>query len=496
MSRKAALREPDRGILAQDIDGAFVPRPVATVMERKVGRQTLLIDRVSGTLHALDDVGSVVWHCFDGAATLEDISEKLADAFHAPLETVRADVLLLTQRLATVGVLSGIVHPEPDIGGVAVGAEFPTFRLPDLDGNSVDLLDLRGRPVLLVNWSPVCSFCVGIVGQLAGLEDRLAAEGVETVLVSYGGREVNRAFLEEHGLGFRTLLLPDDGSTDSDPFGGRGTPSAYLLDAEGAVAAPLALGAGEVPALARRAAAVAEPTPAESGAKYLPVTGGACAPGSTSAKRERSWRPTVAYRLGEYVVGIRTDSTVADDAVAQMLASRRIGEDRDAPANYSVVLPGAASGAGKDLGLLVAGSTTLVRSRSPRRILNGLATYLSGHLAEAPETLLPTSTIAAVRGDTAILLPAAARDSLEHLQPRLARIGYGLVDAPRPLVDPESLEVVVTEPTLDVDLGVLDGLPEARPSKAEAMRIEPGRYDLSTWYVWNEQEEPGPASAR
>jgi peroxiredoxin len=49
------------------------------------------------------------------------------------------------------------------------------------------------------------------------------------------------------------LLLYD--ALGANPFGGLlGTPSAYLLDTEGQVAAPLALGAQEVPALARDAA--------------------------------------------------------------------------------------------------------------------------------------------------------------------------------------------------------------------------------------------------
>ena len=493
MSHRGAVRDSGEGIHAEDVDLAFVPEPVDTLTEREIGEQTLLIDGESGVLHALDDVGSVVWDCFDGIADLREITEELADGFDAPLETVQADVLVLTKRLASVGLLSGIVHPKPEAAGVAIGAEFPRFRLPDLEGRPVDLADLRGRRVLLVNWSPACGFCVGIAGELAELEDRLGAEGIETVLVSYGDAEANSALLDEHDAHFRTLLRPEDASAESDPFGGRGTPSAYLLDVEGAVEAPLALGAGEVPALARRAARIADPVPADSGATYLPVAGGACAPGAASAKRERSWRPTVAYRIGEYVVGIRTDSSAADDAVARMLASYRIGGDPFAPANYSVVLPGAATGAGKDLGLLVSGNTTLVRSRSPRRVLHGLVAYLSWHLDAVPTGLLPTATVAAVGGDSAFLLPTAAKEHLEYLQPRLARIGYGLVDEPRPLIDPERLELVVPEPALEIDLHSLEELAEPRPSKAEAPRVGPGRYGLHTWYIWNEQPEPGPA---
>ena len=104
--------------------------------------------------------------------------------------------------------------------------------------------------MLLVHWSPGCGFCTQIASELARLEDKLRARKTELVLVSAGGVEANRAVAEEHRLTAPVLLQEEQIAA----FSGIGTPAAYLLDEEGRVAAPLALGANEVPELAAQAA--------------------------------------------------------------------------------------------------------------------------------------------------------------------------------------------------------------------------------------------------
>jgi peroxiredoxin len=136
-------------------------------------------------------------------------------------------------------------------GGLPLAMGFPPFRLADLRGEQVALEDFRGRRVLLVHWSPGCSFCRQIAGELARLQGDLRRGKAELVLVSYGDVESNRALLEEHGLDCVVLLQPE-GST-IEGFVRMGTPVAYLLDEKGRVAKPVAVGAGEVPALAEAA---------------------------------------------------------------------------------------------------------------------------------------------------------------------------------------------------------------------------------------------------
>ncbi|HEX8557496.1 MAG TPA: TlpA disulfide reductase family protein [Pyrinomonadaceae bacterium] len=135
--------------------------------------------------------------------------------------------------------------------GLAVGETFEPFALPDIEGRTVSLADFRGAPVLVVNWDPACGFCDLAAAELAKLQPDMREHGVGLVLVSRGDAERNRKLVEAHGLECPVLLL--EGASQLKPFEYMGTPVAYLLDAEGKVARPLATGAFEAPALAREA---------------------------------------------------------------------------------------------------------------------------------------------------------------------------------------------------------------------------------------------------
>jgi peroxiredoxin len=146
---------------------------------------------------------------------------------------------------------------DPASSGLAVGTEMPAFELPDLEGRSVTLEQLRGRRALLVHWSARCGFCAQIASELAALAPQLDRSGVRLLLIGHGPAADEEELAREHGLE-GSLLIAGQGSTDLEAFAGLGTPSAYLLDAEGRVAEPLAIGAIQVPALARLAAGVSE----------------------------------------------------------------------------------------------------------------------------------------------------------------------------------------------------------------------------------------------
>jgi peroxiredoxin len=106
--------------------------------------------------------------------------------------------------------------------------------------------------VLLVHWDTGCGFCDQIAPELARLQGDLRKHKTELVLISYGDAETNRSFAQEHGLDCAILLQHEGEPVQA--FAHLGTPVAYLLDEKGRVAKPLALGADEVPRLAREAA--------------------------------------------------------------------------------------------------------------------------------------------------------------------------------------------------------------------------------------------------
>jgi peroxiredoxin len=137
--------------------------------------------------------------------------------------------------------------------GLSPGTAVTPFSLPDLAGQTVALESFKGKRVLLVHWSPGCGYCAKIAPALAELLPELEKHQVQLLFVSYGDAESNRKLAEQHGLRC-PILLVQEGSKTPEMFQQFGTPVAYLLDEQGLVLAPIAIGADQVPALAKEAA--------------------------------------------------------------------------------------------------------------------------------------------------------------------------------------------------------------------------------------------------
>lgn len=485
------------------VELTFVPTPSETVVTRDLDGLLLLIDESDGTVLLLDALGSALWRRFDGKNNLETIIDALTEEFPAEDE-LEYDAWDLTEEFANEGLLAGISEPPAtprssdqvaSAGGegVPVGSELGPFRLADVDGAERDLADLRGRQVLLVNWSPGCGYCRNIASQLAELEAALDAQGTEMVFVAGGAADANRALRDEYGLS-SPILLRDGGN---DPFRGAGTPVAYLLDAEGRVAAPRATGNVQVPALARQAAGLEEQSDGRSAAHRVPVVFARMdEPRAQIVEPKEGWQPTVAYEVGHVVVGLRADTPAAESLVARLLADyRRADADAELPANYSLALGGNPTRPSRALRRLFQADTTVVRSRSTGRVLSALAAYLSEHLPGAPAELFRTYNVALIVGGEALLLPAEVADRLEELEPRLSALGARLVDEQYASIAPDTAELVVLPPSLTLDSSVLEELEEG---SAEGPRVEPGRYPLRAWFMWEsefENEEPSRADA-
>jgi peroxiredoxin len=124
--------------------------------------------------------------------------------------------------------------------GLPVGDMAPPVRLPDLDGDEVDLADLRGTPTVLLFWSPTCGFCQQMLPDLLAWDAKTPTDVPKLVIVSTGSAEDNRA------LGLTAPVLLDPGFATAGAFGATGTPQAVLVDPNGAIGSPLAAGAHAV----------------------------------------------------------------------------------------------------------------------------------------------------------------------------------------------------------------------------------------------------------
>lgn len=134
--------------------------------------------------------------------------------------------------------------------GPQVGSSLEPFSLPGLDGREVSVADLEREHVLLVHWSPTCGYCDLIGPDLVELVPQLRGRGIDTVLLARGDADTNRALASKHGLGDVPILLLGDRPA-APGFDGIGTPAALLVERNGKIVRPLAVGAQQVPELGR-----------------------------------------------------------------------------------------------------------------------------------------------------------------------------------------------------------------------------------------------------
>ena len=118
------------------------------------------------------------------------------------------------------------------------------MKLPDLEGNTVQLSDFRGEETLVLFWNPGCGFCQQMLPDLKQWESEAPEGAPRIVVVSAGTEEANKE------MGLTSPVLLDQNFAVGRAFGASGTPSGVLVDAEDKVASEVAVGAPAVMELA------------------------------------------------------------------------------------------------------------------------------------------------------------------------------------------------------------------------------------------------------
>jgi peroxiredoxin/uncharacterized membrane protein YphA (DoxX/SURF4 family) len=125
-----------------------------------------------------------------------------------------------------------------------VGAPAPPLRLPDLTGTLLDLTTFRGQPTLVLFWNPGCGFCQQMLPDLKAWEANPPPGAPQLLVISAGTVEANQA------MRLRAPVVLDQDFSAGRAVGAAGTPAAVLIDAQGHLASPVAVGAVAVLALA------------------------------------------------------------------------------------------------------------------------------------------------------------------------------------------------------------------------------------------------------
>lgn len=122
-----------------------------------------------------------------------------------------------------VAVAPAMDHPAPD------------FTLTNLDGESLDTADLRGKNVLVNFWATWCGPCRQEMPMFEAAAAQYAGDLV--VLAVNIGEEPWRVKQFMHDLGLSFTVLMDEANQVQNLYRVRAYPTTYLIDTQGTVRA-------------------------------------------------------------------------------------------------------------------------------------------------------------------------------------------------------------------------------------------------------------------
>lgn len=118
----------------------------------------------------------------------------------------------------------------PEIGSIA-----PDFELERIDGGTLRLSDLRGKPVLINFWATWCAPCVL---EMPNIQEYYEKYPGEFEVVAVNADESLKSvvkFVKDIGVTFPVVL--DPGMKAQAQFRPPGLPTSYMIDSEGIVRA-------------------------------------------------------------------------------------------------------------------------------------------------------------------------------------------------------------------------------------------------------------------
>lgn len=129
-------------------------------------------------------------------------------------------------------------NPTSDGPDAAVGRAAPDFLLRMLDGDTLRLSDLQGRPVVVNFWATWCSTCRAETPDLIAMYEAHEPSGLELIGVNL--READgpvQGFVDQYGMPYPVVMDRNGEVASTWRIGGpnNGVPSTYFIDATGVV---------------------------------------------------------------------------------------------------------------------------------------------------------------------------------------------------------------------------------------------------------------------
>ncbi len=117
--------------------------------------------------------------------------------------------------------------------GLPVGSDAPDFKLTTLDGKTVELSKLRGKPVFIDFWATWCGPCRRALPHTQKLAEKYGKDAHILAVNLKEDADTVRQFLQSNNYSF-TVPMDTDGSVAAQ-YRVRGIPHFVLINAQGKV---------------------------------------------------------------------------------------------------------------------------------------------------------------------------------------------------------------------------------------------------------------------
>jgi len=118
--------------------------------------------------------------------------------------------------------------------GTQVGNLAPDFQLDNLEGQTVSLSDLQGKPVLINFWATWCPPCRAEMPYLEEVYREWSGKGVVLLAINIGETSSQvKEFLQSHSLSLPVLL--DTGQNVARRYNIQYIPTTFFIDKDGTI---------------------------------------------------------------------------------------------------------------------------------------------------------------------------------------------------------------------------------------------------------------------
>ncbi len=142
-------------------------------------------------------------------------------------------LIILTLGLLITGCSVGSSQesptPTPEVGKPA-----PDFELQNLDGQSISLSDLQGKPILLNFWAIWCPPCRSEMPYMQEIHEEWSDKGLVLLAIDIGeGPSQIKEFLDANNLSLPVLL--DSDKSVAQKYNISNIPTTFFIDKDGII---------------------------------------------------------------------------------------------------------------------------------------------------------------------------------------------------------------------------------------------------------------------